>query len=89
MLPVDVRPCVKIEDLPFVLPDSYGNDTCEIGIDEFMRLCRYVGAEPQITVRMSDNTPEDAAELVEYCNGSCSTHWGKSVPREGPRSHTG
>lgn len=83
LLPVDMRPSVKIEDLGFVLPDSYGNDPCEIGIDEFIQLCRYTGADPQITVRMSENTPEDAADLVEYCNGSVQTYWGKIRAQRG------
>ena len=66
-----------IKELPFLLPQTFGTDPHDVGIDEFIMACRYVGAEPQITVRLSDNEPEDAAALVEYCNGSSETKWGR------------
>lgn len=52
-------------------------DTYEIGIDEFIALCRRVGSEPLLTARVSETSPEDAAAWVEYCNGSRDTKWGK------------
>ncbi len=82
LLPPDFRPCVR-SDYNFLLPDTYGCDTHEVGIDEFMELCAYVGAEPQITVRLSDNTPADAADWVEYCNGARDTRWGAERIRRG------
>ncbi|HEX2949181.1 MAG TPA: alpha-L-arabinofuranosidase C-terminal domain-containing protein [Armatimonadota bacterium] len=38
------------------------------GIDEFIAYCRAVGAEPLMTVSDYFGTPQDAADLVEYCN---------------------
>ncbi len=77
LLPVDQRPPIGPTGLPFLLPDNDDFDPHEIGIDEFIALCRQVGSEPAITVRMSEQTPGDAAELLEYCNGGPNTKWGK------------
>jgi alpha-N-arabinofuranosidase len=47
-----------------------------VGIDEFIQLCKHVGAEPLICIRWTGKKPEDAAAEVEYCNGSPQSHWG-------------
>lgn len=47
------------------------------GTDEFIRLCRLIGAEPQISVNAGSGTPEEAAAWVEYCNGDATTKYGK------------
>eukprot|EP00831_Metopus_contortus_P072841 TRINITY_DN66439_c0_g1_i1.p1 TRINITY_DN66439_c0_g1~~TRINITY_DN66439_c0_g1_i1.p1 ORF type:complete len:523 (-),score=80.77 TRINITY_DN66439_c0_g1_i1:56-1624(-) len=39
----------------------------KFGIDEYIKLCRAIGAEPLMTVS-EICTPEDAADLVEYLN---------------------
>jgi alpha-L-arabinofuranosidase len=54
-----------------------------VGIDEFVRLCHYVDAEPLICVRWTGKKPEDAAAEVEYCNGGPETHWGALRARNG------
>ena len=54
-----------------------------VGIDEFVRLCHYVGAEPLICVRWTGKKPEDAAAEVEYCNGGPETHWGALRAKNG------
>lgn len=54
-----------------------------VGIDEFIQLCQYVGAEPLICVRWTGKKPEDAAAEVEYCNGSVDTPWGKRRAQNG------
>ncbi|UCH10011.1 MAG: hypothetical protein JSU61_12525 [Fidelibacterota bacterium] len=47
----------------------------DVGIDEFMELCRLTGARPYVAVNAGNGTPEEAAQLVEYCNGPAdSTH---------------
>ena len=59
-----------------------------VGVDEFLDLCRAVGAEPLMCVRFSDRRPADAAELVEYCNGSAAGGWGArraALGRPAPR----
>ncbi len=54
-----------------------------VGIDEFVQLCKRVGAEPLICVRWTGKTPEDAAAEVEYSNGSAQSHWGALRARNG------
>lgn len=46
------------------------------GTDEFIRLCRLIGAEPQISVNAGSGTAEEAAAWVEYCNGRATTRYG-------------
>jgi alpha-N-arabinofuranosidase len=50
----------------------------DIGTDEFVALCRRVGAEPSITVNVEGRgaTPEEAAAWVEYCNGPATSRHG-------------
>jgi alpha-N-arabinofuranosidase len=47
-----------------------------VGTDEFMAFCKAAGAEPMICVNAGDGTPEEAAEWLEYCNGSTDTKYG-------------
>lgn len=77
LLPPDRRPPIGGTGLEFLFRHTDDTDTHEIGIDEFISLCREVGCEPAITVRLSENTPEDAAAWVEYCNGGPDTKWGR------------
>jgi alpha-L-arabinofuranosidase len=59
---------------------SWGNELepSDFGTDEFIRLCRNVGAEPSITVNVEGRgaTAEEAAAWVEYANGAASTKYG-------------
>lgn len=54
-----------------------------VGVDEFIRLCRYIGAEPLICIRWTGKQPQDAAAEVEYCNGSPETRWGRLRAKNG------
>lgn len=54
-----------------------------VGIDEFIQLCRHIGAEPLLCVRWTGLKPEDAAAEVEYCNGSVTTRWGALRAKNG------
>ncbi len=45
------------------------------GTDEFMLLCKAVGAEPYICVNMGSGSMDEAQAWVEYCNGSGRTEW--------------
>ncbi len=38
------------------------------GTDEFIKLCRLVGAEPLITVNIAEGDAREAADWVAYCN---------------------
>ena len=60
----------------FLFRDTFDQDTYELGINEFMLLCRAVGASPEYTVRVVLSEPAEAGELVEYCNGGPDTRWG-------------
>jgi alpha-L-arabinofuranosidase len=68
--PLDRRPTRKNDTW-------YGLEYNYIGTDEFIRLCRLINAEPQITVNIGTGTAEEAAAWVEYCNGDASTPMGK------------
>jgi alpha-L-arabinofuranosidase len=83
LLPVDQRPPLGPTGLSFLLPENDDYDPQELGIDEFITLCREVGAEPAITARVSENTPEDVAAWVEYCNGGENTKWGRIRAQRG------
>jgi alpha-N-arabinofuranosidase len=53
------------------------------GLEEVVRFCRLVGAEPLVCVRFTGRTPKDAAEEVEYFNGKADTPMGKLRARNG------
>lgn len=54
-----------------------------VGTDEYLALCKEVGAEPLICVNAGNGTPEEAAAWVEYCNGDVTTQWGAVRARNG------
>lgn len=58
-------------------PHTMGYDFHEMNVDDFIALCREIGAEPFITINPTWNTPEESAEWVEYCNASPDTPMGK------------
>jgi alpha-N-arabinofuranosidase len=53
------------------------------GLEEFVQLCRAVNAEPFICVRFLHRTPKDAADEVEYFNGSPRTPMGALRAKNG------
>ncbi len=55
------------------------------GLEEIVQFCRAVGAEPLICVRINGRGPREAAEEVEYFNGSDSTPMGAWRARNGHR----
>ena len=83
LLPVDKRAplqaATEIETQPF----TWGYDFHEIDTDDFLALCREVGAEPMITLNLAWSTPEESAEWVEYCNGSIDTEYGRKRAENG------
>ena len=52
-------------------------------MDEFMTLCKLIGAEPYITVNAGFGDAHSAAEEVEYMNGASSTRLGAERARNG------
>ena len=57
--------------------------TNDVGMDEFMTLCRLIGVEPYITVNAGFGDAHSAAEEVEYMNGSINTLLGAMRARNG------
>ncbi len=53
------------------------------GLEEIVRFCRLVDAEPLICVRFLKRPPEDAAEEVQYFNGAVDTPMGKLRAKNG------
>jgi alpha-N-arabinofuranosidase len=53
------------------------------GLEEIVQFCRLVGAEPLICVRIVGRTPRDAADQVEYFNGTRSTPMGALRTKNG------
>jgi alpha-N-arabinofuranosidase len=49
----------------------------DVGIDEFVALCRKLNSEPYVCVNVGTGSPEEAAALVEYANGGHNTKYGR------------
>ncbi len=49
----------------------------DMGTDEFLALCRLLGAAPCICVNCGEGTAAEAADWVEYCNGGPDTPMGR------------
>lgn len=47
------------------------------GLEEFVKLCEWVDAEPLVCIRFTGRTPKDGADQVEYFNGSPESPMGK------------
>jgi len=57
--------------------------TNDVGMDEFMTLCKLIGVEPYITVNAGFGDAHSAAEEVEYINGAATTAMGAMRARNG------
>ncbi len=68
---------------PLPMPYWGGIEENFAGVEEFVRLCREVGAEPLMCVRWTGKKPADAAAQVEYFNGGAETTWGSLRARNG------
>ena len=55
----------------------------DVGMDEFMTLCKLIGVEPYVTVNAGFGDAHSAAEEVEYMNGSVNTRLGAMRARNG------
>src|SRR5437879_10846534 len=68
---------------------SWGNELepSDFGTDEYIQLCRNVGAEPSITVNVEGRgaTAEEADAWVEYANGAANTKYGRMRVANGHR----
>ncbi len=50
-------------------------ETNEFGTNEFVKWCREVGCEPLMAVNLGTRGPDEARNLVEYCNHPGGTYW--------------
>ncbi len=67
-----------------LLVEGVGPDIAnQFGTDEFITFCEEIGAEPYLNVNYGSGTPEEAAEWVEYCNGSIDTEYGSLRAQHG------
>ena len=83
LLPSDMRgPLQSFHEIE-TQPHSGGYDFHEISTDDFVALCREVGAEPFLTINLSWNSVGDSADWVEYCNGSADTEYGRRRAENG------
>lgn len=83
LLPVDERAPFESYLHLETQPHTLGYDFHEIGTDDFIALCREIGAEPFITINPAWNTPEENAAWVEYCNGDANTVYGNLRAQRG------
>ncbi|UZR95341.1 alpha-L-arabinofuranosidase C-terminal domain-containing protein [Chondrinema litorale] len=52
-----------------------GVEDNHFGTDEYIKYCHEIGAEPSIVINMGSGTAEEAANWVEYCNGTGNTYY--------------
>jgi alpha-N-arabinofuranosidase len=57
--------------------------TNDLGLDEFMTLCKLINVEPYISVNAGFGDSHSAAEEVEYMNGAASTYMGAQRAKNG------
>jgi len=50
-------------------------ETNQLGTDEFIAWCRKAATEPLIAVNLGTRGPEEAREMLEYCNHPGGTYW--------------
>jgi alpha-N-arabinofuranosidase len=62
---------------PRIMPDFNLAESNDMGLHEFMTFCRLIGAEPDLAINSGFGEATDAAEEVEYMNGSVDTPMGK------------
>lgn len=55
----------------------------DVGLHDFIALCRLAGGEPDLAIDSGFGSARDAAEQVEYCNGSTETRMGRMRAENG------
>ena len=83
LLPVDERAPLQSYNEIHTHPHTEGYDYHEIGTDDFIALCREVGAEPMLTINLAWQSAEESRQWVEYCNGTADTEYGKMRAERG------
>ena len=83
LLPKDMRAPLQAYTEDETQPYTHGYDMHEIDTDDFIALCREIGAEPYITVNLAWDSPEECAAWVEYCNSAADTPYGRLRAQRG------
>ncbi|GAA4322634.1 DUF1080 domain-containing protein [Mucilaginibacter gynuensis] len=60
----------------------YPYSTNGFGIEDFLQFCEAAGFEAAFAINIEE-TPQDAADMVEYLKGSINTTWGKKRAQNG------
>jgi alpha-N-arabinofuranosidase len=64
------------KDRPVVLDRAWNSlNSNQFGTNEFLAWCKEVGTDPLMGLNLGTGTPEQAADLVEYCNVEKGTRW--------------
>lgn len=58
-------------------------ETNEVGIDEFQKWASKVGSDIMMAVNLGTRGPDEARQLVEYCNGTTPTYYADMRRRNG------
>ena len=74
--PKDQRP-VRAELAWFALEPN------QVGTDEFLQWCEEMGISPMLGVNLGTGTPQDAVNLLEYCNGTLPTLYAEKRRKNG------
>ena len=60
-----------------------GRESNDVGLHEYVALCRLLGAEPDLTINSGYGDAHSAAEEVEYCNSPATTRMGALRAKNG------
>ncbi len=58
-------------------------ETNQVGIDEFQEWAKRAGSQVMMAVNLGTRGPEEARNLLEYCNGTLDTHYANLRRRNG------
>lgn len=62
---------------PFLNRPWNNTEENDVGLDEFLRFCELVEAEPLICTNSNSSTPAEIAQQVEYTNGPVDSEFGR------------
>jgi len=66
-------------------PAWQGIDSNDVGLHEFMDLCRLIKTEPLVVVNAGFGDAHSAMEEVEYVNGPANSEWGAKRAKNGQK----
>ncbi|MFC6734229.1 alpha-N-arabinofuranosidase [Haladaptatus sp. DYSN1] len=63
--------------------DDSWEESNAFGTEEFLRVCRTVGAEPYLAANVGSGSPGEAVDWVEYCNHDGDTEYARKRVKNG------